>query len=325
MNLYRILGGLLTVALLTTACSSPESGNGGQPGGASGTLLVDSRLALRALDIDSANWGRELATGGDTLPVVNPADGNLYLARFTSGAVFTVQTYDPSGFTAIDGPVEWPETSLSTRINGLAFSPDGRHAAATIRHVGSDYLQVIDLATGEPQQLVWGFKDVTGNSLVWLNNEELAFSMDLGRVDSVPYDGAIVSVNVRDAAADTEPELTLIAGFGADSWNNPRSVMDLTLNAAGDELLYSLEGDLYVKDAPFTVASADPQQLTRGSAPHIGALFSPDGGSVAFVSYVEGYSSGIYVIPNHRGAAIEPNDSQLVLRTNVQRLVAWLP
>ncbi len=70
---------------------------------------------------------------------------------------------------------------------------------------------------------------------------------------------------------------------------------------------------------------SEPHQLTTGAMPHFGAVFSPNASEIAFVEYHEDYQSGIFMIPNHRGAAIEPDDSQLITRTNVRRLVGWLP
>lgn len=331
-KIYKTLGGLLAVALLANACGGAAGGapgdEGGAPGETGGTLLIDSTLSLRSLHLNTdVSWGSELATpGGDTLAVLNPPDGDLYLARFTASDSFTIQDYDPVTLEAVGDPMEWPGTSLSTRINGLAFPPDGSLAAATIRHVGSDFLHVIDLSSGEPQELVpRGFQDVIGDSVVWLDNERLAFSMDLRGVSEVDYDGAIVAVDVHEAAGNTSPDLTLVVGFGADTWVNRNSVTGLTLNADGDELLYSLEGEIYVKDAPFRIDGSEPHQLTTGAMPHFGAVFSPNASEIAFVEYHEDYQSGIFMIPNHRGAAIEPDDSQLITRTNVRRLVGWLP
>ena len=186
----------------------------------------------------------------------------------------------------------------------------------------------MELSTGEIKSIYRDFEDVTGNSLVWLSDTELAFSMDVAAISEAPftdYEGAIIAIDVEQAAGGPSADLTLIAGFEADQWVNRSSVTGLTTNAARDELLYSLEGDVHVINAPFDVEGSASHQLTTGSIPHFGAVFSPDGGEIAFVEYHEEFQSGIFVIPNHRGAAIDPGADQLVTRTNVQRLVGWLP
>ena len=138
MKVFRMVAGLLTASVLITACGSAENGNGGPPGAAEGTLIVDSRLALRTLNLDGTPGGSELRTGGSAISALNPADGNLYLVRYTMADPFTMQAHDPTGLTAIGNAVEWPETSLFDAMSGLAFSPDGRYAAAVIRSLGSE-------------------------------------------------------------------------------------------------------------------------------------------------------------------------------------------
>src|SRR5690625_471007 len=328
-GLRNSLAALLALVLATSACGAPgqgdeDSGPGvpgpgdedHEPGVPGQRLLVQGGGIVQTLRLSGTpGWHEELTfTERAALPAVNASSSQFHLARTVAADEFTVETYSLNDLTTVTSGFSWPETDNSSFFAGLAFSPDGSYAAAVKRHVGEDELSIISLDGGQATPLaVHDFRGEIGADLAWLDDETLVFHLDVSSQTDGPvadYAGAIVSLDVPGSVQNGSPQLNIMAGFSADRWTGLSSVGYFAVSPDGQRLVYSYgpdgSGDLWVRGTQ--PGSSGPVQLTSGRHPHLGAAFSPDGRSLAFVEYMAEYASNVFVIPSEPGSIVNLDD-----------------
>ncbi len=334
---------LVGVALVAAACGPAGAGGGGgdRPGGSlRGTLIVEGSGKVHTLELgESPTWTERIDyrdEAGDALSAVDERSNRFHTARFTSADTFYVESFDLASFETLGESFEWPETSNREEMRGLAFSPDGRYAAAVMTFVGSPLLSVVDVSTNPPVELLSEFAGSIGDDLVWLDDSHVAFVLDVSDQDVEPVaemDGAIVSLNVPETVRTGQLDLNVHVGFSGESWTRPENVRGLALSPDGHQLAFSFSDGsspaVMLKD--LTESGFQFHQLTAGPISHVGPAFSPDGTMVAFVEGVQGYEASVFAVPNHRDQPIvienagPVRERHLVSRGLAYRVLAWLP
>lgn len=330
-----MVGALLTVIFVTVACGSA----GGDAGGGGtveprGELLTDGSGGIQTLSLTaSPEWQQhfEYVNAQDRFAAANPATGLLHVAITPSTGPFRVETYNLDSLEKSGPDFTWPDTELSDYFRGLAFSPDGTYAAAIIRRGGQDELSVISVDNPGSEFLSQRhFRGNIGPALAWISDTELAFSLDVRDQAGLTFDGAIVPL---DVVAESENPGSLIldplATFTDPDWQLDR-VPDMTVSPDASLLAFTFgHGDdrnLYVLD--LTEDSSTPRQLTMGGYPHVGAAFSPDGRSIAFIENTSGYQAGVFTVTVDGPAPLDFDDPpvidrHLMTRGLAHRILAW--
>lgn len=321
----------MTVAFVLSACgaggeSSPPPGGGGSGTGYTGTLIGNGTSQVHTWDLTRSNdWLTRLSFSNYDVVALNLPAAELFVAGLDMLDPMDVSVYDLNTF-GLKRQWIWPDTVDLWRVEGLAISPDGSHAAAILSALGEPFLEVINIA--DERIVMTDFTAMTSVDMEWVSDTELMFAMATAEYD-VPYHGAIVKMDLSDPMSGSGMELRfeVLAGFSQAEWG---TVHSYRLSHDGSQLVFARAGDIWVKD--LTDPEAVPHQLTTGPTALSGATFSPDGSLLALV---ESHPYGLeqtFVIPNHRGAPIlvdSRTEAGSVWRIEdgnlMEEILVWLP
>ncbi len=214
-----------------------------------------------------------------------------------------------------------------------AVSPDGSKLVYGSRHEDATGMRVRDLATGDEQWLVYPVQRDDMESRATLDLlPGYAFTPD-GAALIVSYGGGIWRVPLGGAGSDAgEPteipfaaDVVVHAGprldFDYPVEDSPtfaaRQIRDAALSPDGGEVAFTALGRLYVMDAE----GGDPRRI----GPDIdGALFhpawSPDGETIAAVSWLEPDGGHLWVVPRDGGAGRRLSETARYMQSP-----AWSP
>lgn len=345
MNILRYAA-LLVVVLGMAACGSSQGNGGGGPGGpggpgSGGTLLTHGGNTVQTLDLAGTPTFTELGTlpSVSYLPAASSRSDRLYIALHTGAEEFTVGEYDFQNLTEPLDEFTWPGTSLDSGMRAIAFSPDERHVAAIVGTGSNNRLSVLNIEGAEPVEIVSEFNGGVGEfGLTWLNNDRIAFVLDVSGQDApevADLDAAVVSLDIVEQTPSDNPELRVHAGITGDAPRLVNEIRDLAASPAGDRLVYSYGDDtdhnIMLKDLTASTPEAGLTQLTSGPHAHVGAAFSPDGTMVAFSEYISWRGASVFIIPVDQAAPIHIEDSGPTRDRHwradgqAERILAWLP
>ncbi len=312
--------------------TNPPPGNTPPPigGGYSGTLVAEGTGYAHTLDLGTrAPTERDPWVQRDGVSVYEAAavvlsQNELLIANDSFGSLMTVEVKDLTTF-GLKENFEWSDDESVGRVNALAASRDGRHLAALLEGLGSQYLEVLDR---EDRTVVYsGLNIVADDTMTWTPNDELVLALNLSAEGNPERWGAIGAIPLERFQAATDDRITidLYATFTRAEWE--LSIGDVAVSADGSQLLYTRGGDLWVMDF---VQGATPHQLTTGPVYKGGAQFSPDTSAIAFVAGSRLQET--YIIPNHRSEPLfidyaqgAGNEYLIGVDTLVDAMLAWVP
>src|SRR5690554_806912 len=161
MTLRSMFAVMTASMLLLTACG--EAGGNGDGGGSGlpGTLVGEGTGYIHTSVLRTgSDWLERLSiSGGYDVVALNLPANELYVAGLNFLDPMDVAVYDLATFGRKDEWL-WPDTVDLGRVEGLAVSPDGRHAAALLWGLGREtFLEILDLETREV--VVSGFTGVS--------------------------------------------------------------------------------------------------------------------------------------------------------------------
>lgn len=323
---------VLVLALLMTACSTPEGGGppprGGPPAGTPPGMLVaggTGYIHVYKLDTDS-EWRNPISYSApwSTVTVI-PSTRELLIAN-TSGSQPVIVEYrdlDTLGHTT---ELEWPDSTQVSTLHSLAANEDGTYLALSMGILGNDFLEVIEVATGE---IVYtGLSPAVDSNFFWTADDQLVVSLDLSYENDPARGGAIVAFPLANLEASTDGNVdgTLLQMFTRAQWGD--GVDGLVLSPDGSEMLFERAGDLWLTDL---VPGAERRQLTAGPRRARRAAFSPQGTHLAFVSGGPVGLDDTYVMPIPSGQPVlidydqgAGNEFLLERQNMVDFMLAWL-
>ena len=223
--------------------------------------------------------------------------------------------YSTSAFSAAGGPSSsslhrFDRTTAETIPLGSGvrpqISPDGRHMVYARRHHHLVALRVRDLVTGTDRQLVPSITPIAGRG----SQDVLpgyAFTPD-GSSVVITIDGGIKRVDVQSGEVGDIPFTATVSQQVAEQILTPMRQPDDDLEVKvprypsispdGSRMVFSALGKLYIMDLP----GGTPQRLTDADEREYMPAFSPDGASIAYVTWTDTDFGHVKVIPTSGGA-----------------------
>ncbi|NKB87667.1 MAG: amidohydrolase family protein [Acidobacteria bacterium] len=271
---------------------------------------------------------REPAGRRDMGAAVSP-DGRWVWYAYRTGA-WTYNAILPQYQLAVYDR-ETGETSVRTSRHGSAFrpalSPDGNWMAYGTRHEEKTGLRLRDLRTGDESWLAYpvqrddqeslASRDVLPGMAFTPDSTELVASYG-GKIWRIPVTGG--DAMEVPFTADVELEVGSMLEFEYPVEDSPefevRQIRDAVPSPDGSRLAFTALDRLYLMDWP----DGTPQRATSHDFVEAQPIWSPDGESVAFVTWDEIEGGHIYEVPASGGAA-----ARLTTQNGTYQFPAWSP
>ena len=280
--------------------------------GGSGIALIDEPEQLKAIG-----------------PAFDPTGRYIYLAQGTRD-----WTYD-AAFPKYQLIRYDRETGRQATVTGRygsgfrpALSPDGGTLVYGSRHEDATGLRARDLATGDERWLAYPVQRDDMESRATLDLlPGFAFTPDGaalvasygGRLWRVPMDGSEPAAIpfTADVVVHAGPRLDFDYPVEDTPTFRVRQIRDLALSPDGSEVAFTALGDLYVMDAD----GGEPQRVgtvVEGALSH--PAWSPDGETIAAVSWLEPGGGHLWAVAADDGAARQLSEAPHYLQSP-----AWSP
>lgn len=280
--------------------------------GGGGVALVDEPATLKQI---GAAFG--------------PTDRYVYLAEGSGDWTYDA-LFPEYQLTRYDRTTGTRATLTSRYGSGFrpAISPDGSTLVYGSRHEDETGLRIRDLASGDERWLIFPIQrddmesratlDILPGYAFTPDGESLVLSFD-GKLWRLPVSGGEPAEIpfVADVRLNIGPRLD----FDYEIEDTPtfavRQIRDPELSPDGDRVAFTAMGNLYVMDAD----GGAPRQLAtdvEGALSH--PAWSPDGETIAVVSWLEPDGGFLWAVPAGGGAARRLSDEPRFLRTP-----AWSP
>lgn len=263
----------------------------------------------------------------NNLGVSASADGKyLYYAHRVGG--FTYEAQFPLWQVARRDRKTGDEDVLIQQLGSSVrpvLSPDGNSLLYVTRHEAESGLRMRNLQTGEDRWVKYpitrddqesrftrdlypGYAFLPGGKEIVYNNDGKIYRLDIatGAEKLIPFTAKV--------SQDLGPKLD----FPQKVEEGPvkaRLIQDPVESPDGKRLAFSALTHLYVMDVP----GGKPQQLTSGNAREFQPAWSPDGKSIAYVTWSAG-GGGIWKVPASGGAP-----KQVTQTAAFYSDVAWSP
>ncbi|HMB92506.1 MAG TPA: hypothetical protein VKP65_16755, partial [Rhodothermales bacterium] len=301
-----------------------------------GSGLGTSKLWLYHTDGGS---GTALVKEPDNLKMMGAAFGDddryIWNAERTGGWQYNAQF--PQYQLAIYDR-ETGERHDRTAVYGSAFRPtlssDGQWLVYGTRHDKDTGLKIRNLETGEERWLAYpvqrddqesrATRDVLPGMAFTPDSQHLIASYD-GKIWKIPVDGGDAEAIpfTIDVDLDLGPEVDFDYPIADDPTFVVKQIRDAVPSPDGAQLAFTALNKLYVMDYP----DGTPRRLTNLTVNEHNPAWSPDGASVAFVTW--GPDGGaIYKVPangNRRAERLTPTSAyyrNLAWSPNGERIVA---
>ncbi len=304
-----------------------------------GDYLVVSRAAPRRgleklwlYHVDGGT-GLEMVGGAPGLRMMGPAFGDdpryvWYAQRVGSWQYnsilpqYQLWVYDREAGT---------RTPLTSRYGSAfrpAVSPDGRWLAYGTRHDAETGLRIRDLESGEERWLLHPIQRDDQESIANMDvlpgysftpgSDALVISYG-GKIWNVPTDGADPSpipftVNAEVAVG---PEVEFDYPIEDSPTFTVKQIRDAKPSPGGDMVAFSALDKLYVAELP----DGTPRRLTNQSVGEFQPVWSPDGSSVAYVTWDDNSGEGHIMRVGVRGGT----PTQLTRVSAYYQQLAWSP
>lgn len=201
------------------------------------------------------------------------------------------------------------------------LSPDGKKLAFVKRIREMSVLYVHDLETGEEypiydklnkdQQEAWALFGVYPNFDWMPNNTELVFWSG-GKINKINIE--TLAVSEIPFTADVKIDLAETVHFNTPIESTsfqPKVIRDLVTAPDGSYVLFNAVGSLWKKTLP----NGTPSKLTQGTDFAFEPAISPDGQTIAYVSWNDIEKGAIHTIPSTGGVSQKITSNKGIYRT----------
>ena len=267
------------------------------------------------------------------------SDGNyLYYSEDMYPGGFFQYNKDPNSQIYVIKRYNFEDGTTETVTGGPGgaarptLSPDGSKLAFVKRVREKSVLYIHDLETGEEypiydnlnkdQQEAWALFGVYPNFDWMPNNNELVFWAG-GKINKINID--TLAVTEIPFTADVKIDLAETVHFTSpiETANiTSKVIRDVVTSPDGRFLIFNSVGYLWKKDLP----NGTPQRLTQGTDFEFEPCISPDGNTIAFVTWNDLEKGAIFTITANGGTPIKRTTDKGIYRTpsfspNGQRIV----
>jgi Tol biopolymer transport system component len=196
------------------------------------------------------------------------------------------------------------------------LSPDGRRLAYASRFAGQTGLRLRNLATGADRWLAFpiehdqiqaqSWQDLVPRYTFTRDGRAIILSRN-GKLERIPVDAGAPVPIAFEAAVDVElgPQ-TRVAIAQETGPVRARLIQTPEQSPDGRQLAFSALGRLYVMALN---GRAVPHRLTREGDPEFHPSWSPDGRSIAFVTWTAERSGQVWIVPSKGGSARQISDA----------------
>ncbi|WP_114490885.1 amidohydrolase family protein [Candidatus Ulvibacter alkanivorans] len=260
-------------------------------------------------------------------PFVSPDGKYLYYSEDMYPGGFFQYNKDPNDqiYAIKRYEFETGETQTVTGGPGGAARPvvsrDGKKLAFVKRVRTKSVLYIHDLETGEEypifddldkdQQEAWAIFGVYPNFNWMPNNTELVFWSG-GKFHKIDINSLAVT-NIPftvDVAIDLAETVHFNSPIKNDTFT-PKVIRHLVTSPNGKMIIFNALGYLWKKELP----NGTPTRLTNGTDFEFEPTFSPDGSTIAYVTWNDLEKGAIFTIPTTGGTPSKITDSKGIYRT----------
>ncbi|HYD51571.1 MAG TPA: amidohydrolase family protein [Gemmatimonadaceae bacterium] len=221
-------------------------------------------------------------------------------------------------------------TQMSSRVSSAfrpAVSPDGRFLVYGSRHETTTGLRIRDLQSGEERWLVHPIQRDDKESRASLDVlPGYAFTPDAralvvsyeGGIWRVPLDGAPPTAIpfTAEVSVETGPEVRFAYAVDDAPTFTAKQVRDLAPSPDGKRLAFVAMDRVYVMDLP----NGTPRRLTSGAVTEVFPTWSPDGRSIAYITWDDKAGGHVFRAPAEGGRV-----QQLTRVAARYGVLAWAP
>ena len=257
-------------------------------------------------------------------PAFSPDGRYVYLAQGTGDWTYDAR-FPKYQLTRYDRETGDRTTVTSRYGSGFrpAVSPDGSTLVYATRHEDATGLRVRDIGTGEERWLAYPIQRDDMESRATLDLLPGYAFMPDGASVVISYEGRLWRVPMDGAPATEIPfevDVALVAGprldFDYSIDDTPtfvaRQIRDVVVSPSGDRVAFTALGDLYVMDAQ----DGDPTRLGADIASGLlHPAWSPDGTSLAVVSWAEPAGGHLWVVSAEDGNARQVSEAARYFRS----------